>query len=369
MIEKLARAFSKLRGEVQALSQRIDSLPEPKDGRDGVSPKAGDIAALVLEQIPAPKDGKDADVQAIIEEVLAKIPAPKDGAPGKDAQPPALADVAALVAAQMPKPESGKDGKNGRDGKDGKNGRDGRSPTATEVAAALPTPERGPQGKEGRPGKDGASVTDVRLDKNNTLFVWLDGVKKRVGQIDIPVPQFMGGGGGPARPAAPVLPRDILRGGWADYINGDLTPITIPAGVETKLTLDASTGAIIDEYLPEGVTSVWDSVNSQFDFSQLAIGDMVDIRVDGSLTNTGLNNSFVLNLVAAIGSPGEFTLPFASGSRFIAGTSVVSRYNGVFIGSEDVRDNPAELRFLSSNNASGFLIDIYIKVLKLGASS
>ena len=203
MIEKLARAFSKLRGEVQALSQRIDSLPEPKDGRDGVSPKAEDIAALVLEQIPTPKDGVSPKAEDIAALVLAQIPAPKDGAPGKDAQPPALADVAALVAAQMPKPENGKDGKNGRDGKDGKNGRDGRSPTATEVAAALPAPERGPQGKEGRPGKDGASVTDVRLDKNNTLFVWLDGVKKRVGRIDVPVPQFMGGGGGSPRPSPP----------------------------------------------------------------------------------------------------------------------------------------------------------------------
>lgn len=170
------------------------------------------------------------------------------------------------------------------------------------------------------------------------------------------------------RPSAGgAIPADVLRGGWANYINGDLTPINIPAGVETKLTLDASTGTIIDQYLPVGVTSIWDSANSQFDFSQLAIGDMVDIRVDGSLTNSGFNESFALNLVAAIGSPSEFTLPFASGNRLFAGTSVVSRYNGVYIGSADMRDNPAELRIETTDPASGFLIDIYIKVLKIGA--
>jgi len=163
------------------------------------------------------------------------------------------------------------------------------------------------------------------------------------------------------------LPSDNITGGWATYFNGNQTPISIPAGVETKLTLDASDPADrIDGFLPLGVSSVWDSANSQFDFSELSIGDTVDIRVDGSLTNSGFNESFSLNLVAAIGSPGEFTLPFASGNRLFSGTSEVSRYNGVFIGSQDMIDNPAELRMTTTDAASGFLIDIYVKVLKLG---
>ncbi|MGB1311954.1 MAG: hypothetical protein ACPG47_12120, partial [Leucothrix sp.] len=58
-----------------------------------------------------------------------------------------------------------------------------------------------------------------------------------------------------------------VKAGWANYINGDLTPISVPAGVETKLTLDASTGTIVESFLPSGVTSLWDSVNGQFDFS------------------------------------------------------------------------------------------------------
>ena len=92
--------------------------------------------------------------------------------------------------------------------------------------------------------------------------------------------------------------------------------------------------------------------------------DMVDIRIDGSLTNSGINESFVLNMVAGIGSPGEFTLPFASGNRLFSGTSVVSRYNGIFIGSDNIKNNPAELRIITTDSASGFLIDIYLKVLK-----
>lgn len=162
-----------------------------------------------------------------------------------------------------------------------------------------------------------------------------------------------------------IPPADNLSGGWANYINGDTTPINVPANTPTKLTLDADSGVILDQYLPIGVSSVWDSENSQFDFSQLKIGDMIDIRVDGSLTNTGFNESFVLNLVAGIGSGSEFTLPFASGVRLFSGTSPVSRYNGVFVGSQALIDFPSELQVVTTDASSGFLIDIYVKVIRL----
>lgn len=153
--------------------------------------------------------------------------------------------------------------------------------------------------------------------------------------------------------------------GWANYINGDLTPINVPSGVETKLTLDASSGTIIDSFLPAGVNSLWNSVNGQFDFSDLSVGDVVDIRIDGSLTNTGFNESFALNLVSAVGSASEFTLPFSSGNRLLAGTAVISRYNGIYIGFQDMIDFPSELRVITTDAASGFLVDIYVKVIKM----
>jgi hypothetical protein len=160
------------------------------------------------------------------------------------------------------------------------------------------------------------------------------------------------------------LPDDVCRIGWGSYFNGDQTPISIQAGFETKLTLTTTGGSEREEYLPLGVSGLWDSVNSQFNFSSLEVGDMVDLRVDGSLSNSGINESYVLNLYAGIGSPGEFVIPFASGNRLFAGTSIVSRYNGIFIGSDNVKNFPAELRALTTDTATGYLVDIYIKVLK-----
>lgn len=250
MIDKLLSAFSKLRGEVEALAERVDAIPaarDGKDGRDGVSPNVEDIAAavlqqiptpkdgvspsaehiaeLVLQQIPVPKDGKDADHHAIVREVLAQMPKPRDG---KDAPMPHLSDVAELIMARLPKPKDGRDGK------------DGVSPTAAEVAAAMPVPERGPAGKDGRDGKDGASVTDLKLDKN-VLFAWIDGVKKRIGKIELPTqaPQSSAGAAG-YKVALPiegqVTHTEVLRGVSAVTQNpvGFNNPLTVSFGPAQK---------------------------------------------------------------------------------------------------------------------------------------
>lgn len=129
-----------LRAEVLAL------LPIPKDGKDGergIDGKDADpeqIKALVVEavkEIPTPKDGKDAepiDEDSVIQKVLAQIPIPKNGEPGrdgKDAEPVNTAEIVNSVLKAIPMPKDGErgekgiDGKDGRDGRDAKDGRDG----------------------------------------------------------------------------------------------------------------------------------------------------------------------------------------------------------------------------------------------------
>lgn len=157
---------------------------------------------------------------------------------------------------------------------------------------------------------------------------------------------------------------DNARVGWANYFNTVTTPISIPSLTDTKLTLVATPTSTVEDYLPLGVSSIWDSVNSRFDFSSLEIGDMVDIRVDGIVTVAGFNESFRLDLVCALGTASQYAIPFASGTKLFAGTSSISRYNGIFIGSEETRDNPAELFLYTTAAATASLIDIYVKVLK-----
>lgn len=126
-----------LADRLEAVEQRLEALPSPKDGIDG-----------------------------------------KDGQPGKDAEPVDTDAVVAAVLAKVPAPKDGQDGKNGADGKDGEPGKDGASFTAEEAKSLLEpelakwaldferraqdtlqkTIDRFPKPKDGQDGKDGVDA-------------------------------------------------------------------------------------------------------------------------------------------------------------------------------------------------------------------
>jgi hypothetical protein len=64
-----------------------------------------------------------------------------------------------------------------------------------DSASAVKGP-RGPAGQEGGAGKQGASITKVKVEKDNTLVVWIDGKRTVAGKIVIPVVAFDSGVGG-----------------------------------------------------------------------------------------------------------------------------------------------------------------------------
>lgn len=218
MLTKLARAFSLLRQDFNALKgdvQRLEKVrPVVKHGKDGVSPDPDEIISAVLEKIPTPKDGVSPDPQAIAEAAAKLVPEAK---PGRDAVPPTVRDVADVVLAQIEKPKDGVSPDPKAIAAEAAKlipaPKDGVSPTPEAVAKKMPNPQRG---KTGAPGKDGVSVTDVQLN-NNELFVFLDGKKNSAGKIKLPAasapfqPGNMGGGGG-ARGPIDISGPEVLRG-------------------------------------------------------------------------------------------------------------------------------------------------------------
>jgi integrin beta 3 len=137
---------------IEPVQQQIANLPVPEKGADG---KDADVQAITadvlrsvteaLDQIPAPKDGRDGidgksvdmvqlagEIAAAVTKVAAAMPVAKDGVPGID----------------------GKDGAPGSDGAPGVNGKDG-SPGERGIDG-LP----GEKGADGAPGKDGAPGAD-----------------------------------------------------------------------------------------------------------------------------------------------------------------------------------------------------------------
>ena len=143
VIKPVVEAVVSVEKDLDVLKQRIENLPEPKDGADG-------------------KDGRDADpvdVGGIVETV-------------KEVVIPAVLEE---VIKQIPTPANGKDGESGKDGADGVDGQDGIGIKSIEMSVdrksmtlildndqtidvELPEGERGERGEKGLDGADGLGI-------------------------------------------------------------------------------------------------------------------------------------------------------------------------------------------------------------------
>ena len=162
---------------------------------------------------------------------------------------------------------------------------------------------------------------------------------------------------------------DSFSGGWADYedVATTGTPISVTA-IPTVLTNDGLGVDTNTKYLPtsgNGVTQLWDASSNGFDFSDLEVGDMVDIRMD--ITMIIVSNNTAVDVDLHMGSGGSVVVPFISQQNFKStGSFEVIRYMGIYIGSEDVRDNLAQLKINADNNCTCTVHGWYIKAIRRG---
>ena len=165
------------------------------------------------------------------------------------------------------------------------------------------------------------------------------------------------------------IPTDLVRVGWGnyhDYATG-ITPQAISATTWTKLTNDAL-GSLTDEtYLPTGVTTLWDSVNDQFDFTDLPLGSTVDLRFDIEVTTSGANQYVALRLVLGESDPSEYTLGVSDIHYKTAGTYNVVHYTGIYIGNTITKDNPGQLEIYSDATCDVVVNGFYVRVHKVNA--
>lgn len=161
---------------------------------------------------------------------------------------------------------------------------------------------------------------------------------------------------------------DAFSGGWADYNDTATTgsPIAVTAS-PTALTNNGLGIYTNTSYLPisgNGITQLWDTSLSGFDFTALDVGDMLDIRMDISVIIASTNT--VVDVDLHIGSGGG-TVPFISDQNYKAtGTFEVIRYMGLYIGSIDVRDTLAQLKISADKNCTCTVTGFYIKAIRRG---
>jgi len=162
---------------------------------------------------------------------------------------------------------------------------------------------------------------------------------------------------------------DGFSGGWADYADVATkgTPIAVSA-VPAVLTNDGLGVDTKTAYLPtggNGITQLWNTSSNGFDFSDLNVGDMVDIRMHISVIIASVNTVVDVNLV--MGSGGSIVVPFISDQNYKAtGTFEVVRYMGIYIGSTDVRDTLAQLKIEADKACTCTVHGWYIKAIRRG---
>lgn len=172
--------------------------------------------------------------------------------------------------------------------------------------------------------------------------------------------------GGVITSTAPITAPNLRTIGWVDYNDAatTVTPIAFTAGVEAKLTNDTLGAFTNTAYLPDGVTSIWNPTTNQYDWSQLSNGDMIEIRFDGEVTTTAVNQTIDVLLYLAIGGA-TYSVPFIAGQQFkTAGTYRLIRWLGIYLGDNNTSQNPAEFRIVSDGNGSIKVNGQYNKITK-----
>lgn len=162
----------------------------------------------------------------------------------------------------------------------------------------------------------------------------------------------------------------VAQIGWWDHNDTFTagTPIALTAGVKSDLTnniLGVNTNVLFGL---DGV-DIWNPVTNRFDFTDLTVGDVLDVRVDISLTTTNANTAVTMEFEFGVGTGTPFTvgiLPFTNYKT--AGTYQITHSRGFYIGSAFTRDNPCRIRILSDTAGASVVVNGWFTRVYKGAA-
>lgn len=154
--------------------------------------------------------------------------------------------------------------------------------------------------------------------------------------------------------------------GFFDYNDLDTatTPIVVTAATSPKkLTNDELGDFTNKDFAPDAVTDVWLEATNEFDWSELALGDMIDIRVDIEVTTTVPNQSVQVDLRLASGGF-EYTIPFEDNEYKTAGVKRIVSYRGIYLGDANTLDNGGYFEVSSDSNCTVKVNGWYCKITR-----
>lgn len=158
----------------------------------------------------------------------------------------------------------------------------------------------------------------------------------------------------------------LTSAGYAVYEDSRVTTTTLAAGVFTIIPNDALGTNTTNAYLPLGVTNLWNPGTSSFDFSELAVGDAVEMRIIVQPTTASNNTEIELDLFLGSGGA-QYKVPFITTQNFqFAGLFEATRYTSFPIRDEDTRTSPAQFKAIADKNCTLQTDDFFVKVTRNG---
>ena len=151
--------------------------------------------------------------------------------------------------------------------------------------------------------------------------------------------------------------------GTFHYANTEL-PLTVVANVPKKLTNDALGQYSNATNAPYGVSSVWNSIDNDFNFNELSVGDIVHIRPDLNIDLVGTGTSYKVYMNMAIGSSSPWTLPMLNSERKSTDPFDDAHLIGFDIANEETRNFPAEIYLLTDANATVKVNGWYVEIIR-----
>lgn len=147
---------------------------------------------------------------------------------------------------------------------------------------------------------------------------------------------------------------------YNDYATG-IAPASISATTWTKLTNDGLGPYTLTAALPEGVDRLWNASTGQFDFTDLPVYSMVDLRADLSITTSAANQIVSLRMDLAIGHASAFSIQPTQAQFKTTGTYHMAAHIPFYIGSAPIAANPAELKIYTDASATVRVNGWYIR--------
>jgi len=155
--------------------------------------------------------------------------------------------------------------------------------------------------------------------------------------------------------------------GWVDYndLNTSTNPISVIGGLDFVDITNDGEGAFTNvNYLPSNITSIYNENTNEFNWTQLKLGDTIDIRLDLEITTISTNTEIDIYLLMSIGQ-NPYPTPFVTEKNYkTVGTYNINVLNGIYMGDLNTFNGPAKFQIKSDKTCTIKVRGWYCKIIR-----